>query len=106
EERDGGPAPLRSEGRRARGPGGGPGRRAGRRPDRRADPSSIPRGAMSQGTVFKGIAACPGVAVGPLWVLDRGGAHPPRARIPESRVEEQVERVREAIARSREALSI
>jgi phosphoenolpyruvate-protein phosphotransferase (PTS system enzyme I) len=60
---------------------------------------------MSQGTVFKGIAACPGVAVGPLWVLDRGGAHPPRVRIPEDRADEHVERVHAAISRSRDALS-
>jgi len=59
---------------------------------------------MSQSTIFKGIAACPGVAVGPLWVIDRGGTHPPRVRVPESKVEEQIARVRAAIARSRESL--
>jgi phosphoenolpyruvate-protein phosphotransferase (PTS system enzyme I) len=60
---------------------------------------------MSHGTVFKGIAACPGVAVGPLWVLDRGGAHPPRVRVPESQVRAQIDRVHAAIGRSRDALS-
>lgn len=59
---------------------------------------------MSERAVHKGIAVCPGVAIGPIWVIDGGLTNPPRLRVGEARIEGEVERVFDAMESARSKL--
>lgn len=55
---------------------------------------------------FEGIAACHGIAVGPCVVFEVGQVHIPRRRIPPEEVDQEIERIRQALNETADQITV